>query len=150
MALYSFTFDAIALAAATAKTLAEISSPAGTEARITKWWLEFDGVSSAAVPVKVELQPFSAGITTGTSITPLRNGGSGGTSAMTAKHSATAEGVGAATAGAGEIHRVSPTSGILLLYPLGREPLIVVSAFWRIRATAAAIVNATFGIEWEE
>lgn len=142
--------DAIALAAATAKTVLEIATPSTGTCLLMEWWVEFDGVTAGNTPVKVELGRFSAAVTTATTITPskLTFGGNSIASQCTVKHSASAEGGG--TASDVEIHRVSPTSGLYLQYPLGREWLVGASSFLRIRLTAAQVVNATFGIKWEE
>ena len=150
MALYYVSRDATALVAATAKTLVELGTPSNQALRIVDWWVEFDGVSSAAVPVKVEVGRFSAGVTTATTATPdqFDYDQNGPTPLTVYKHTVTAEGAG--TASAVENHRISPTSGIRIQYPLGREMTILVSQFFRIRCTAAAAVNATFGVIWEE
>jgi hypothetical protein len=49
-----------------------------------------------------------------------------------------------------ETHFVPPTSGIYVQFPLGREPEVQVSAFSRVRVTAAAAVNCYAGVMWEE
>lgn len=148
MALYGITVDAIALAAATAKTIFEIGTGSGDRAKIKQWWVEFDGVSSTATPVKVEFQRASAGVTTATTLAGDKLDAGDGTQSATTKHTTTTEGGG--TLSGGEIHRVSPTSGLVMQYPLGQEWIIPVSSFWRIRCTAGAIVNVTFGFIWEE
>jgi len=149
MALYTFTVDALALVAATAKTAIELGTPASDRARIVAWWVEFDGVSATAVPVKVDVGRFSVAATTATTGTAGKYDPADGTAAAVVKHSTTVEGAGTAEAGQ-EMHRISPTSGLLVQYPLGRELALAVSTFWRIRCTAAAGVNVTAGIVWEE
>ena len=149
MALYTFTIDGLALVAATAKSVIELGTAATDRARIVSWWVEFDGVSSSAVPVKVEIGRFSAAVTTATTGTPSKYDPADGAAASIVKHSTTVEGAGTAEAGL-EIHRISPTSGLLVQYPLGRELLLAVSTFFRIRCTAAAGVNVTAGITWED
>lgn len=147
---FMVSVDQVALVAATAKTILEIATASTSTAIPIEWWVEFDGVTSTAVPVKIEVGRFSAGVTTASSITPskLNYGGNGIVSQATVKHSTTSEGAG--TASDVEIHRVSPTSGLYIQYPLGREWSMGASQFWRIRCTAAAGVNVTFGIKWEE
>lgn len=142
--------DAIALSAATAKTVLEIATAAGSTCIPIEWWVEFDGTTASNTPVKVEFGRFSAAVTTATSITPskLNYGGNSIASQATVKHSTTTEGAG--TASDVEIHRVSPTSGLYVQYPLGREMSLGASQFLRIRVTAAQTVNCTFGIKWEE
>jgi hypothetical protein len=150
MALYGITIDALALVAATAKTVIELGTTSTDRAKIIQWWVEFDGATSTAVPVKIEAQRFSAAVTTATTLAGDKLDPADGAAATVAKHSTTTEGAGTATAGSGEIHRVHPQGGILIQYPLGRELVIPVSAFWRIRCTAAAGVNVTAGVIWEE
>lgn len=148
MALYSMSVDGIALAAATAKSIAELGTAATDRAKIVEWWVEFDGVTSSAIPVKVEVGRFSAAVTTASTFTIDKFDTGDGTASVTAKHTTTVEGAG--TADDVAIHRVHPQGGIYVQYPLGREWVLAGSTFWRIRATAAAIVNVTFGVTWEE
>lgn len=148
--MYGVSFDSTALAAATAKTVLELATPATSGLTPVMWWVEFDGVSAAAVPVKVEIGVFTAAVTTATTITPyaLNAGDRGRASTVTAKTATTVEGAGTPTYV--EVHRVSPTAGIVLQEPLGNEWSIGVSSFLRIRLTAAAAVNATGGIRYQE
>ncbi len=149
MALYQFSIDALALVAATAKTVLELGTAATDKVHIVSWWVEFDGASPAAVPVKVEVGRFSAAVTTATTGTASKYDPSEGANTVIVKHSTTVEGAGTAEAGM-EIHRIHPQSGVIIQYPLGREAEMAVSTFFRIRVTAAAIVNVTAGIVWEE
>jgi hypothetical protein len=148
MALYNLSINNLALVAATAKSVVEIGTPSTVRAKIVQWWAEFDGVSASAVPVKIELGRFSSGVTTATTLAGFALDANEPASLVTAKHSTTTEGAG--TISGGEIHLVSPTSGILVQYPLGREWMIGASGFWRMRLTAPAAVNVTFGVQWEE
>lgn len=148
MAIYSVTVDAVALVAATAKTVLELGTSATARARILQWWCWFDGVSASAIPVKIEVQRASAAVTTATAATEEPHDPAEGAASTAATHSATAEGAG--TLSGGEIHKISPTTGLLVQYPMGRELVLPVSAFWRMRLTAAAAVNATVGVIWEE
>jgi len=148
MALYTLTIDAVALAAATARSVIELATSTTERVRIVSWWVEFDGVASTAVPVKVELGRFSAAVVTATAGTVSKlDPGEGATTAVV-KHTTTDEGTGTAEAGL-ETHRIHPQGGLVIQYPLGREPVLAVSTFWRIRVTAAAAVNVTAGIVFE-
>jgi len=148
MARYALTVDGIALAAATPKTIAEIGTASSSRATIIHVGVTFDGVVAANTPVLVELRRASAGVTTATTLAGDRQDLSTGTAASTTKHSTTVEGGG--TLSGGEMYRVPPTSGLILQYPLGRELIVPVSAFWRIRCTAAQAVNVTFTLIWDE
>lgn len=147
--LYVVSVDAIALAAATAKSVFELGAPATDRAQIKEWWVDFDGVTASAVPAKIEACRFTAAVTTATTLTPIKMDVADGAAACVAKHSTSTEGAGTAEAG-GMIHRISPTNGYHYVAPLGNELVVAVSTFWRIRITAAAIVNVTFGVIWEE
>ena len=145
---YEVSVDAVALAAATAKSIFELATSANNQAKIRSWWVEFDGVTASNTPVKVEVGRFSAAVTTATAVTPSKLDGAGVASLSTAKHSTSTEGAG--TFDAGETHRIPPTSGMYVQYPDGDELVVGVSGFFRIRCTAAQAVNATFGCAWYE
>lgn len=147
MSLYFLSVDAIALSAATAKSVLEIASSSTVRVKIKEWWCDFDGVTASAVPVKIETGRFSAAVTTATSASEKMDTADG-TPASTVKHSTSTEGAG--TADDIMFHRISPTTGYHYVAPLGQELVLAVSAFWRMRLTAAATVNATVGVIWEE
>jgi hypothetical protein len=149
MALYQFSVDAVALVAATAKTVIELGTASTDRAKIVEWWVEFDGVSPTAIPVKVEIGRFSATVTTATTGTPSKLDPAEGAAASVVRHTTTTEGAGTAEAGLA-IHRFHPQAGMVHQSPLGREEVLAVSTFWRVRLTAAAAVNVTVGIVWEE
>jgi hypothetical protein len=148
MARYWVSVDAIALSAATAKSIFELATPSTDRALIDEWAIEFDGVTAANTPVKVELGRFSAAVTTATSITPEKFDVADGASAVTCKHTTSTEGAG--TADDIKFHRIPPTSGLGWQYPLGKELVVPVSAFFRFRLTAAQTVNVTFYCAWSE
>lgn len=144
--VYTCAQDAIALVAATAKTVVEISTPATRRAWIRRWWIEFDGVTAANVPVKTELAR-ATGVITGTTITPNPVDPAGVAALSTVRFNATVEG----TIGVvNDTKRIPPTSGYEMYLDPRAYLLVPVSGFWRIRLTAAQGVNATVGIEFEE
>lgn len=149
MALYTFTIDGLALVAATAKSVLEIGAGAADRIKIVSWWVEFDGATSTAVPVKVEVGRFSAAVTTATTATEGKLDNAEGAPGAVVKHSTTTEGAGTAESGI-ETHRIHPQGGLVIQYPLGREVVLAVSTFWRIRCTAPAGVNVTAGYTREE
>lgn len=148
--IYSASFDAVPLVAATAKSVVEIKTPSTTGLVILGWWLEFDGVTAGNTPVKVEVGRFSAAITTLTSLTPAKvnHGNVSLASQCTCGYNASTEGAG--TASDIEYHRIPPSSGLLIPESLGMEWVVGASGFWRIRCTAAQAVNVTGGIRWTE
>jgi hypothetical protein len=144
--IYVATVDAIALSAATAKTIIELATPATIRATLVQWWVEFDGTVASNTPVKVEVARITAS-GTGTAYTAKKYSDFAPAALVTVEHTSTAE----PTYGdVLEIHRIPPTSGIFIQYPLGREIQIPVSGFLGIRCTAAQTVNVTVGTVWEE
>src|SRR5512139_2744495 len=141
--------DAVALTAATAKSVLELGTSASCRIWIKEWWVEFDGVTASNTPVKVECGRFSAAVTTATTFTAGKFDAADGTAATTAKHSTSTEGAGTIDNGS-VIHRIPPTSGYHYVAPLGQELVVPVSGFWRMRLTAAQNVNATVGVVWFE
>ena len=145
---YFVSVDGVSTGTST-KTIFELKTPSTNRCRIIEWWIEFDGVTPTDAPIKVEVGRFSAAVTTmGSSFTPIKYYPPDATSAMTTAYNATTEGAGTATATF--VHRISPTSGMYVQYPLDREMVMDVSSFFRIRVTAAVSRNATFGVSWIE
>lgn len=149
MALYLYSIDANALAASTTESVLELSTTSAQRIKIKEWWVEFDGVTATAVPVKVEAGRFTAAVTTATTGTAIKLDPADGTPVTVVKHTVSAEGAGAPETG-NITHRIPPTSGYHYIAPLGQELVVAVSSFWRIRVNAAAVVNVTAGVIWEE
>ena len=135
------------------KTLLQVATPSTENLKIIEWGISFDG-SAAATPIKVELLQTDVAATV-TSLTPTVYSPDnapaslcvGGTSAT--GYTATAEGTITATR-MFDVQLIAPTNQYVKQFPLGREPLVPVSKFLRIRVTAGAAVNAYCYIVWEE
>lgn len=136
------------------KTLLQVATPSTVNIKIVEWGISFDG-SAAATPIEVELLQTDVAATV-TALTPQAfNYVSdapaslcvGGTTAT--GYTASAEGTITATR-LFDVQLVSPTNQYVKQYPLGREPMVPISKFLRIRVTAAAAVNAYCWICWEE
>lgn len=142
------------------KTHIQIATNTTTPAiRFTEWWCEFDG-STAATPIRVELIRHTGGAQTtltaysaadiarfndpNAPVSSIQLG-----TALSGFSNTTAE-VTPTAAVSLETHFVPPTSGIYVQFPLGREPEVQVSAFARLRTTAAAAVNCYAGLVWAE
>jgi hypothetical protein len=139
------------------KSLLQIATPSTKGLSVVAWGIEFDGTSAAA-PIKVEL------IDTDVAATVTAHVASGlvkltdpndEASLMTLGTSATgytssSEGTVGATSRLLAFQQVPPNGGWNYEFPLGREPQVAVSRFLRIRVTAAAAVNASCWIRWEE
>ncbi len=138
------------------KTLLQIATPSTKGITVVQYAISFDG-SAAATPIRVEL------IETDVAATVTAYAASGviklshpdaeaslvtlGTAAS--GYTASAEGTITATRVL-DVQFVPPTGSYIALWPLGREPVIPVSKFLRIRVTAAAAVNAYASVTWEE
>jgi hypothetical protein len=131
---------AVALAAATAKTIVAVTAPTNQKVLVGEWSVSFDGVTSSAVPVLCELVYFTAaGAGTKTSLTPSkRNASDGETIQATAGENYTVEPTVATVLDA---ILVSPTSGYKEIRPLRREVPIPGGKIVGIRCNAPAIVN---------
>jgi len=135
------------------KTLLQVKPGATQMARIVEWGISFDG-SAAATPIKVELLETDVAATvtasaaadinklgaealsTGDPTTSLFAVGTTGTG-----YTATVEGS-ITVVRMFDVQLIAPTNQYVKQFPLGREPIIQVSKFARIRVTAGAAVNA--------
>ena len=121
--------------------------------RIIEWGISLDG-SSAATPIKVELLETDVAATVTASadvdVTKLGPGVAdqavasiAGLTLGTAAtgYTATAEGTITAVRML-DVQLIAPTNQYVKQFPLGREPVIQIGKFGRIRVTAGAAVNA--------
>lgn len=137
------------------KTLLQVATPSTTKITLVEWGISFNA-SAAAVPIVCELLQTDVAATTGTGLTPTLWGESGndppslcvsGTGATC--FSPSAEGSIGATR-VFDVQFVAPTNQYFKQFPLGREPVIPISKFLRVRVTAPVTVNAYCYIIWEE
>src|SRR5258708_69253 len=151
MALYAATAESAAIPN-TLATILEVNPPANRQAIITEVSITFSGVSSTDVPVLVQLVEVTATSAVGTGVTPASQQDGQVTAASTAKKLPASEG----TVTVLKTYMVPPSSGIVIQYPLGREPRIQGAAStakgYAIRANrgAGAAINADANIEWDE
>lgn len=144
----------VALVGAARKTVLQVATPSTQDITVVAYSISFDGVSATAEPVVVDLVETDVAATV-TSLTPTKYSDPnapaslcvGGTSAT--GYNASAEGSIAAVRIL-ETIEVPPTSGVVIQFPLGREPGVGVSKFLRLRALAAAAVNCIPELIWEE
>jgi hypothetical protein len=139
------------------KTLLQIGVPSTRPITVISWGISFDGVTPTNVPVPVELVQTDYAATV-TGVTPGVWGNQtdappslcvSGTSAT--GHTASAEGSASGTNRLLDYVDLTPNGGAFVRdYPLGREPIVPISKFLRIRTTAANAVNAICYITWEE
>lgn len=133
------------------KTLVEVISGANVAPTVFQWHCEFNA-SAAAAAILVELLRATGSFTGGTAVTPtLLQPGRKAVQSTCNSGIAGAVNTTEGTRGAViEQHYIPPTSGLLMQYPLAREPEIAVSDRARISATAAAAVSAAVGIQFSE
>lgn len=144
------TAGAISLTAATAKSVMAIINSATGLLRIVELSIGFNGASSTAVPVLVELCKSTQATngTAGTSHTIVQVGGPTRTANATAYRNYTSEPTVLSTT-----HRwlVHPQTGIYMQFPLGREPeQVTASNAYVMRITAPAGVDCQGHMHWEE
>jgi len=148
--VYSVTTEGEeALAAATAETIIQLRGSTACKAKVIEWGISFDGTSGTAEPVRVRLLRQT---TDGT--------GTAATEVAWDPDNPTANCAGLNTFSsteptAGEVlaeYEVHPQTGIVIQYPLGREPVLDNAATSRIaiEATAPAVVNCSAYLVWEE
>lgn len=138
----------VALVAATAKTILGVVAAAGVTTRLVELGLSFDGVAAAAVPVLVELcrgTGATAGTATAQVVQQLRSATR--TPQCTGAVNYSAEPTVLAVL---KRWRVHPQTSMRMQFPLGREVVHTGAGGLFLRLTAAAVVNATADMEFEE
>lgn len=150
------TSTAVALSAATARTALMVITPSSFGGDLKKFKVEFDGVTSSAVPVKCELVTS----TNATNSTPGTNNttesanivqlyGRSITTGFTAFSASTA-GNEPTVLTVIERFTLTPVGGTLFYdFPLGDTPDWAVSAGIGLRLTAPAVVNAMCSMTFE-
>jgi len=146
------TAGAIALTAATAKTILNIINGTNTIARLTEFSVSFDGVTPTAVPVLVEIcycTQAGAGTPTGGTFTPTQIRGATRAPQALGSRNYSAEPTAITT---WKPYLVPAFNGLLVVqFPLGREPENIVTADGLLlRVTAPAVVNCRAYLEFEE
>lgn len=135
------------------KTLLQVKASATVVARIVEWGISFDG-SAAAAGIEVELLETDVAATvtasTANDIVKIDSdalaGGDQTTNLIqigTTSTGYTSSGEGSITAVRNfDVQLIQPTNQYIKQFPLGREPIIQIAKFARIRVKAAAAVNA--------
>lgn len=145
------TGAAVALSAATAKSVIGVSAPAQFGVDLKKVRFGFDGVTASAVPVLVELcyATFATNApgTNSTSVTPAQMYGRSITTGFTAARNWTTEPTVLTVV---EEMLLSPNGGALWYdFPLGDTPDSAVSQGFVLRMTAPATVNVRSTLSFE-
>lgn len=135
------------------KTMLQVKPSATATMKIVEWGISFDG-SAAATPGKIELMESDVAATvTATAVADITKydgaalmGGDPTTNLIvvgttSTGYTSTSEGT-TTVSRMFDLQYVAPTGQYVKQFPLGREPLLQVSKFARIRVTFAAAVNA--------
>lgn len=135
------------------KTLLQVKASATVIAKIIEWGISFDG-SAAATPIKCELLETDVAATVTASVaadlTKLDANALAGGDPTTNLIQVGTTSTGYTSTGEGtitavrmlDVQLIAPTNQYVKQFPLGREPVIQISKFGRIRVTAGAAVNA--------
>lgn len=138
---------AVALVAATVKTVLQLNAPAQQRLKIQRVGIFFDGASTTAVPVLVRLIiATTAGTNTALTLNKLVSSDSE-TIQTTAGENASAEPTKTTLLDQWLIH---PQQGIDLTYAFGQEKIIVGGGRVALDVTAPANVNCRAKIDFEE
>lgn len=145
------TGGAVALSAATAKSVLGVKAPSGNGLDLKKLKVSFDGVTASAVPVLVELcyATFATNSpgTASTSVTPAQIYGRSVTVGATAAKNWTTEPTVLTTL---QEWYLTPNGGLVFYdFPLGDTPDCAVSEGFVLRCNAPAAVNVRAGMEFE-
>jgi hypothetical protein len=137
----------VALSAATAKTVIQLTSPSNHRVAVLGWGVFFDGTSVTAEPVQVRLlRQTSAG--TMSALTPVAMDGSvGETIQSTAQHTASAE---PSSGNVVDVIECHPQQGYEKIFPMGQEIILAGAGRVGIECTAPATVNVRAKIFFEE
>lgn len=138
------------------KTLLQIASPSTRPLTIVEWGISFNG-SSASTPIQCELIQTDVAATVtahvAAGVMPLTDPNAAaslvtlGTSAT--GYTATAEGS-TTTTRIFDYQQVAGTNQYVKQWPLGREPVLPISKFLRVRVTATVAVSAICYAVWGE
>jgi hypothetical protein len=132
------TGAAVALVAATAKSVLSVIAPAQFGVDLTKFRIGFDGVTASAVPVLIELVSFTTD-GTGTAGTVSQAYGTTITPGFTSKYNYSVE---PTTPTVIDHWTLTPNGGLVIYdWPLGTSPNTAVSNLFALRCTAPAAVN---------
>jgi hemolysin activation/secretion protein len=146
--VYSVTTETEEALTTSVETVLQLRGSSAVKAKILQWSISFDGVSATGEPVRVRLlRQTTDG--TGAAASEVPWDPDNPTANCTALNTFSAE----PTAGdVIEEHLVHPQAGIIMQYPLGREPVLDNASTSRIGidVLAPAAVNACATLVWEE
>lgn len=138
---------AVALSAATEKTVVGLNAPTNQRLKIQRVGVFFDGASTTAVPVLVKLiLTTTAGTSTALTLNKI-DSGYAETIQTSAGENYTAEGTNSTLLDQWLVH---PQMGIDITYAFGQEKVVAGGSRICIKVTAPAVVNCRAKIDFEE
>ena len=149
---YSVTSGLTSLAASTTKVACQLATGSTITNTITAIDIGFDSVATGAgaIPVKVQLVRATGASSAGSSATPAKLHPTLAASVTTARINDTTDGSSPSII---KEWLVSPTAGLSIQFPLGREPEMGVSDFLELRLVSQSgmtTCNYSAQIEFEE
>ena len=138
---------AVALSAATEKTLIQLNAPTNQRLLVKRVGVFFDGASTTAVPVLVKLIiTTTAGTNTALTLSKIVSTDDE-TIQTTAGENASAEGTNSTLLDQWLVH---PQMGIDITYAFGQEKVVAGGGRVAVKCTAPAVVNARCKIDFDE
>lgn len=138
------------------KIAIQLATPSSLQIRVIEWGVSFNG-SAAGTPAVCELVQNGTASTCSSAhstSTILPIGDSTATSRLTMGTTTSGYGNGSVTSATPDKYFdaqfVAPTSQYVMQWPLGREPVMVVSKFLQLRINTAATYTALAYIKFEE
>lgn len=142
------------------RTMLQLASGTANKLTIVEWGISYDGIIATSVPIATELFATSVAATMTTALAAtdvtLLNGPGDEASNIQYGAALSAFATAAVTEGTVanarnfDIQLIAPTTGYVKQWPLGREPVVPVSRFLRVRVTAGVTVNAYIYVIWSE
>lgn len=142
-----YTPSEVALAAATAKTVLQLTAPANQRLVVKRWGIYFDGISSTAEPIVIKLIKQSTAGSGGTSQTPVMLSAGSESIQATGLYGITSE---PTTTSVLDIIEIHPQSGWQEFIPLDQALPVLGGTRLGIQVTAPAVVNCVAKIIYEE
>lgn len=134
-AVYVVSSGKTAAASTATKVAVQLATGSGITCKLIAFDVTFDGADATKTPIRVELAKTTGASSGGAAGTLNQVGGKTRTVQTTARTNDTSDGSSPTVLAAWE---VSPTSGMSMQFPLGREPEMDASAYLEIRVTTVA------------
>jgi len=143
------------------RTMLQIQAPSTKSLTVVEWGISLDGTVSTNPPGKCELLSTTVAATMSTAsvladVTSYNGPADEGTLITFGATTNTGFATAAVTEGTianyrlGDLQQIPPTSGWVKQWPLGREFVVPLSKYLRVRVTFSVTVNAYIYVVWSE